>query len=258
MHGQGIDELLAIEQKGKVYYYHFDGLGSITALTDNKGKVVQRYDYDSFGNMKHHGHKVKQPYTYTGREWDRETGLYYYRARYYDAKVGRFISKDPIGFFGGVNLHTYVGNNPMYWIDPWGLVIWPGSGIVTSPFGNRIDPITNAQSFHNGIDIGNPLGGAVVASDRGNVISITPSPNGANQIIIRNDDGSISGYAHTNPSVQVGQHINEGNVIGNTDLSGRSTGGHVHYTYRPSAGQPYQNPLNHLPTQNNYPGRRCR
>ena len=63
VHGSGIDEPLAIERKGKVYYYHFDGLGSITALTDAKGKIVQRYDYDSFGNLKHHRSKVKQPYT---------------------------------------------------------------------------------------------------------------------------------------------------------------------------------------------------
>ncbi|MBI4378658.1 MAG: hypothetical protein HY578_06145 [Nitrospinae bacterium] len=112
---------MAIETKGKVYYYHFDGLGSVTALTDAKGKVAQRYEYDSFGNLKHHGHKVKQPYTYTGRERDRETGLYYYRARYYDPKVGRFINKDPVGFEGGINLYVYLGNNPINFIDPLGL-----------------------------------------------------------------------------------------------------------------------------------------
>lgn len=78
--------------------------------------------YDSFGNMKQHGNKVKQPYTYTGREWDRETGLYYYNARYYDPEMGRFISEDPIGFNGGdVNLYAYVGNNPVNFVDPWGL-----------------------------------------------------------------------------------------------------------------------------------------
>jgi len=65
-------------------------------LTDYRRRIVQRYEYDSFGNMKHRGHKVKQPYTFTGREWDKETGLYYFRARYYDPKVGRFVSFDPI------------------------------------------------------------------------------------------------------------------------------------------------------------------
>ena len=61
-------------------------------------------------------------YTYTGREWNKEAGLYYYRARFYDAEVGRFISKDPIGFAGGdVNLYSYVGQNPVNFADPMGL-----------------------------------------------------------------------------------------------------------------------------------------
>jgi RHS repeat-associated protein len=58
--------------------------------------------------------QVIHPYGGTGREWDSETGLYYYRARYYDPKIGRFISKDPIGFAGGgVNLYRYLRNSPI-------------------------------------------------------------------------------------------------------------------------------------------------
>jgi RHS repeat-associated protein len=122
VHGPGIDEPLAIEQQGKVYFYHADGLGSITSLTDAKGRVVQSCEYDSFGSVRQHGNHVKQPYGFTAREWDSETGLYFYRARYYDPQVGRFISKDPIGFNGGdVVLYGYVQNNPVNWGDPWGL-----------------------------------------------------------------------------------------------------------------------------------------
>jgi len=125
LHGPGIDEPLAIEQKGKVYFYHADGLGSIITLSDHKGKVVQSYEYSAFGELKHHGNKVKSSYTYTGREWDKETGLYFYRARYYDPTIGRFISKDPIGFAGGdINLYGYVRNNPVNWIDPYRLIRW--------------------------------------------------------------------------------------------------------------------------------------
>ncbi len=91
-----------------------------------------RYEYDSFGNMKHHGHKIKQPYAYTGREWDRETRLYYYNARYYDPQMGRFLEIDPIGFAGGdINLYAYVGNNPVNLTDPLGLYTMPGGELYT-------------------------------------------------------------------------------------------------------------------------------
>jgi len=66
---------------------------------------------------------VEQPYTYTGRELDQETGLYYYRARYYDASTGRFLQKDPIGFKGGDPvLYSYTGNMPTRFADPFGLL----------------------------------------------------------------------------------------------------------------------------------------
>ncbi len=123
LHGPGIDEPLAIEQQGRLYYYHADGLGSIATITDHKGKVVESYEYSSFGETRRHGNKVKQPYGYTGREWDHEIGLYFYRARYYDSEVGRFIGKDPIGLRGGINLFAYTANNPINKSDPSGLKV---------------------------------------------------------------------------------------------------------------------------------------
>ena len=114
------DEPISIERKNKVYYYHYDGLGSVTSLTDKNQKIVESYSYDSFGNFKRQGNKVKNSFTYTGREFDKETGLYYYRNRYYDPTIGRFITQDPMGMVDGPNPYTYVGNNPVNFIDPWG------------------------------------------------------------------------------------------------------------------------------------------
>jgi len=120
-HGPNIDEPLAIQQGTNTYYYHADGLGSITALSNSSGNIVQTYSYDSFGNMTATGN-IRQPYAFTGREYDAETSMYFYRARYYDPKVGRFVTKDPIGFKAGdVNLYNYVGGNPINWTDPEGL-----------------------------------------------------------------------------------------------------------------------------------------
>ena len=122
IHGPGIDEPLSLEKNVRMYYYHADGLGSIIALTDSTGAVVQSYRYDAFGNMIGDTPAVVQPHAYTAREYDPETGLYFYRARYYDPKAGRFLQRDPIGFAGGdVNLYAYVKNNPVNRIDPFGL-----------------------------------------------------------------------------------------------------------------------------------------
>lgn len=82
--------------------------------------------YDAYGSILESPGTLEQPYTYTGREFDAESGLSYYRARNYDPSSGRFLQKDPIGFSGGdINLYNYVGNNPARWIDPLGL-FYPG------------------------------------------------------------------------------------------------------------------------------------
>ena len=121
VHGPGIDEPLAREDgSGALTYYHADGLGSVVKHTSQSGAVVHEYRYDAWGNIE--AGAGEPGYAFTGREWDPETGLYYYRARYYDPKVGRFISEDPIGFAGGANFYQYVRNNPVVYSDPLGLL----------------------------------------------------------------------------------------------------------------------------------------
>jgi RHS repeat-associated protein len=82
--------------------------------------VNQTYVYDSFGNTSSTTGAFVQPFRYTGREFDTETGLLYYRARYYDPNAGIFLSEDPIRFHGGINFYSYVFNNPVNFIDPFG------------------------------------------------------------------------------------------------------------------------------------------
>ena len=94
-HGPGIDEPLIMEKGGASFFYHNDALGSVTDLTDNAGTLVQSYTYSSFGKIESQlDPTFVQPYTFTARELDQETGLYFYRARYYDQILGRFISQD--------------------------------------------------------------------------------------------------------------------------------------------------------------------
>ena len=126
MHGPGIDEPIAFTDVNNTpYFYMYDGLGSVVGLTNNSEHVAESYDYDSFGRYLGQGsNAIKQPYTFTGREFDQESELYYYRARYYDPQIGRFISRDAFGGFPDIpsTLHryTYVRNNPINDIDPSG------------------------------------------------------------------------------------------------------------------------------------------
>jgi RHS repeat-associated protein len=79
--------------------------------------------YDSFGNLVASTGSLVNSFRYTGREFDTETSLYYYRARYYDPTTGRFFTEDPVGFRGrDIDLYRYAGNDPILLIDPTGLI----------------------------------------------------------------------------------------------------------------------------------------
>jgi len=121
-HGPGTDEPLIMERGGQAYFYQTDGLGSVTELTDESGMVVRAYVYDSYGQIVLESGSLENPYTYTGREYDAESGLYYYRARYYEARTGRFLNEDLIGYEGkDINFYRYVFNAPTLYRDPSGL-----------------------------------------------------------------------------------------------------------------------------------------
>jgi RHS repeat-associated protein len=123
LYGVGVDQVLADERGGTVVWALSDNQGTVRDLVDGNGTILNHVVYDSFGKVVSQSDAgVEFRYGYTGREQDNETGLDYYRARYYDASNGRFISEDPIGFNAGdSNLTRYVGNSPINYKDPSGL-----------------------------------------------------------------------------------------------------------------------------------------
>jgi RHS repeat-associated protein len=104
------------------YSVHTDHQGSVRALTDLTGGVVNTYAYDAYGNAEAAVESLPQRFRYTGREWDGVTRLYHYRARAYDPETGRFLQEDPLWFNAGdLNVYRYVGNNPVNATDPSGM-----------------------------------------------------------------------------------------------------------------------------------------
>ncbi|GAA6623079.1 putative Ig domain-containing protein [Scytonema sp. NUACC26] len=125
LQGANVDELVARYRPGEgTAWYLSDRLRSIRDIANSVGNLVNSIDYDSFGKiLSQTNSSAGDRFAFTGREFDSETGLYYNRARYYDANLGRFISQDPIGFGGeDSNLYRYVSNNPVNAIDPSGLI----------------------------------------------------------------------------------------------------------------------------------------
>src|SRR5260370_41758687 len=116
--GLSIDEPFAMLRSSTTSYYHADGLGSITSLSNSAGALAQTYTFDSFGKQTASSGSLTNPFHYTARESDAETGLYYYRARLYDPTAGRFISEASLRFRPGVNSYRFVNNNPANRTNP--------------------------------------------------------------------------------------------------------------------------------------------
>jgi RHS repeat-associated protein len=138
---EDLDEPLAMLRSSTTNYFQADGLGSITSLSNSAGALGQTYGYDSFGKQINSSGSLVNPFQYTGREADTETNLYFYRARYYDPQLGRFLSEDPIwgGEEGKPNLYVYASNDPVDRFDPLGLsdlIFLPGSQTLILLDGN--------------------------------------------------------------------------------------------------------------------------
>jgi RHS repeat-associated protein len=137
-----IDETLARTDASGMVAYLSDTLGSTVALADASGNPSTGYAYAPFGLGELSGRVILNPFQFTGREED-STGLYYYRARYYDPSRGRFVSEDPLLFRGdSTNVYVYVRNSPLNGADPLGLVYIdpPGGTTIGSPEDAPIGP----------------------------------------------------------------------------------------------------------------------
>ncbi|QQR80662.1 MAG: hypothetical protein IPJ69_00385 [Deltaproteobacteria bacterium] len=146
LYGEGVDDVVSMERGGHTYHYHADSLGNIVAVSDESGVVVERYHYNAYGRVSISDGSgaplthtaIGNSFLFNGHTFDAETGLYYYRARYYDPNIGRFLQRDPMGFIDGVNVYAYTRNNPINGLDPFGFntTSSQGNSAAGNPYGN--------------------------------------------------------------------------------------------------------------------------
>jgi RHS repeat-associated protein len=121
--GGGIGGLLNLKQGGQDYAYLYDGKGNVAAVIDASQAVVAAYRYAPFGKLLAKTGSLTQPFGFSTKRYDAQTGLIYYGYRFYGPESGRWLTRDPLGEAGGMNLYAFVGNNPVNWVDPFGLKV---------------------------------------------------------------------------------------------------------------------------------------
>lgn len=211
INGPGIDNKLKMVSGSTASYFLQDHLGSTTALTNSSGAVVSSATYDGYGRQ---SGAIGTHYGYTGRELDPDTGLMFYRARWYDTQLGRFIGEDPIGFLGGdINVYSYVRNNPLQFNDPLGLC----NPIVGALVGGAI-----------GLNVGAALG-ALAGFGLGTLVGAGAVGGG---LVFAGPPGALAGAVFAVPAIGI---FTLGGIIGG-GIIGAGIGGYAGYQYCSGGG----------------------
>ncbi|MBK9280947.1 MAG: RHS repeat-associated core domain-containing protein [Candidatus Obscuribacter sp.] len=137
VYGVGLDEpLIIVSSGGTLTYLHHDKMGSLVATSNSSGVVTNKNKFGPFGEITTLAGTAG--FGFTGQRYDSETGLYYYKRRYYSPKIGRFLQPDPIGYRDSLNLYTYAKNNSLQYMDPLGLEASDGF----QKWWDSLDPLT--------------------------------------------------------------------------------------------------------------------
>lgn len=171
VYGADLDEvLIQISSGGTKTYFHGNNQGSIIAISNAAGAIVSTNKYSPYGES---SPLTASSHGYCGQRYDAETGLYYFKMRYYSPRLGRFLQPDPAGYADGLNLYAYVGNSPLQAVDPMGLATQNGGG--TSGSGGPV------SFYGNGPDQ-NYLYRYTRDAIRGKSTSLIPGRGGADEL----------------------------------------------------------------------------
>ena len=213
LHSPRIDEIIS-DSRG--YYYHSDGLGSVVSLTDFAGTKATDYTYKAFGGMRSQSGSIFNPWLFTGRQFDAESNIYFYRNRYYDPRIGRFITTDKFPFNKSrplsLNKYIYCENNPVNYTDPNGetpwLLIYLGNAIKRGVVsGLQAGAGTATVSFITGIargsapiEIAKTSGIGFIRGFTSGFIGGTLSGLGVPTPAARTFAGTATGFIYGNPA----------------------------------------------------------
>ena len=183
--GDGVDRLLAVKVGGASYYPLTDIQGTVWGYVDSQNNVVARWQYDAWGNVVDEFVSVLElaslRYRFQCREWSAATGLVNFRMRWYDAETGRWLSKDPIGLNGGLNLYAFCKCNPVVFCDSNGtayqvvgvLLLGAGTGALVAVLlgGDEVAILSSAFGGGVGALVGMATRNVVVAGTTATLIS---------------------------------------------------------------------------------------
>ena len=229
------------------FYYHPDHLGSSSYITNLDGEVAQHIEYVPFGEVfiEERNNTWNTPYLFNAKEFDEETGMYYYGARYYEPRLSLWMNCDPMEEnLPSSSTYSYAANNPIRFIDMEGKIPFDKSVAhtrISSGFGIRKHPITGELKGHGGIDLATAgtghdvhvLADGVVKKVGWNVkVDSKGNKTGYGRyVVVQHSDGYESLYAHLDKNgvaVSVGDKVSENDVIAKSGNTGGSTGPHLH------------------------------
>jgi len=155
-YGAGLDDAIHMDRAGAGVHLHADAQGTIVSASSPAGIELASYEHDAFGALRASSGSLENDLGFTGRVRD-TSGLLYYRARFYDPEIGRFLNPDPIRFDGGINFYAYANNNPTTLTDPTGNVAVPlliGIGAVAGGASAGISFVLETEDFDLRRDFG--------------------------------------------------------------------------------------------------------
>jgi RHS repeat-associated protein len=213
------------------------------ALTGSSGTVTANYTYAPYGTTSSTG-TANASFQFSGRENDGASNLYYYRARYYSAQAGRFISQDPIGLLGGINLYAYVDGNPISLVDPLGESWQTAAGCFIKGAGvGALGSILIGAAAVGVVTLGAPvaavtlgLGALAIIGGIGTGINVSQAVRTGNWDQVAYDVGGVAGGAAVGGAG--GRAIAEG--INGVPSPPWSWGSDISQGYQPQMGNLWQ------------------